>query len=143
VNRRDGPLLALHLGAVLALFVTLPYGKFVHGFYRLAALWVYERAVDVEADLQVRLRSRMRHAAPSLADVAVLLAARPAARRMESGAGRALSRRTPAGVVRLEDRAVVRRPCVSCHTGMTYLLARPVLRRALHESEPTTFEPAT
>ena len=39
-----GGLLALHLGAVLALFVTLPYGKFVHGFYRLAALWVYERS---------------------------------------------------------------------------------------------------
>jgi citrate/tricarballylate utilization protein len=38
-----GRLLALHLGAVLALFVTLPYGKFVHGFYRLAALWAYER----------------------------------------------------------------------------------------------------
>jgi citrate/tricarballylate utilization protein len=37
-----GRLLALHLGAVLALFVTLPYGKFVHGIYRLAALWVYE-----------------------------------------------------------------------------------------------------
>jgi hypothetical protein len=31
-------------------------------------------------------------------------------------------------------------PCVSCHTGMTYLLARPVLRRALHEAEPTPFE---
>src|SRR5262245_32769832 len=31
-------------------------------------------------------------------------------------------------------------PCVSCHTGMTYLLARPVLRRALHESGPTRFE---
>jgi citrate/tricarballylate utilization protein len=39
-----GRLLALHLGAVLALFVTLPYGKFVHGLYRLAALWVYERS---------------------------------------------------------------------------------------------------
>ena len=38
-----GRLLAVHLGAVMALFVTLPYGKFVHGFYRLAALWVYER----------------------------------------------------------------------------------------------------
>jgi citrate/tricarballylate utilization protein len=38
-----GGLLALHLGSVMALFVTLPYGKFVHGFYRLAALWVYER----------------------------------------------------------------------------------------------------
>ena len=31
-------------------------------------------------------------------------------------------------------------PCVSCHTGMTYLLARPVLRRALHEAAPTAFE---
>jgi squalene-hopene/tetraprenyl-beta-curcumene cyclase len=31
-------------------------------------------------------------------------------------------------------------PCVSCHTGMTYLLARPALRRALHEAGPTTFE---
>jgi citrate/tricarballylate utilization protein len=38
-----GSLLVLHLGAVLALFVTLPYGKFVHGIYRMAALWVYER----------------------------------------------------------------------------------------------------
>lgn len=38
-----GRLLALHLGGVLALFVTLPYGKFVHGVYRLVALWVYER----------------------------------------------------------------------------------------------------
>ena len=33
-----GPLLLVHLGVVLALFVTLPYGKFVHGFYRLVAL---------------------------------------------------------------------------------------------------------
>ena len=34
-------LLAVHLGAVLALFVTLPYGKFVHGIYRTAALIHY------------------------------------------------------------------------------------------------------
>ena len=33
-----GMLLVVHLGFVLALFVTLPYGKFVHGFYRVAAL---------------------------------------------------------------------------------------------------------
>ena len=33
-----GVLLIVHLGAVLALFVTLPYGKFVHGIYRTAAL---------------------------------------------------------------------------------------------------------
>jgi squalene-hopene/tetraprenyl-beta-curcumene cyclase len=32
------------------------------------------------------------------------------------------------------------KPCVSCHTGMTYLLARPALRRALHEDTPTTYE---
>ncbi len=33
-------LLIVHLGTVLALFVTLPYGKFVHGLYRAAALWI-------------------------------------------------------------------------------------------------------
>jgi squalene-hopene/tetraprenyl-beta-curcumene cyclase len=31
-------------------------------------------------------------------------------------------------------------PCVSCHTGVTYLLARPALRRALKEKEPTIYE---
>ncbi|TWC69605.1 tricarballylate utilization 4Fe-4S protein TcuB [Herbaspirillum sp. SJZ099] len=31
-------LLALHLGCVMALFATLPYGKFAHGIYRCAAL---------------------------------------------------------------------------------------------------------
>jgi citrate/tricarballylate utilization protein len=31
-------LLALHLGVVLALFLTLPYGKFAHGIFRSAAL---------------------------------------------------------------------------------------------------------
>ncbi|GGE36940.1 hypothetical protein GCM10011517_00800 [Actibacterium pelagium] len=33
-----GLLLAVHLGTVLALFLTLPYSKLVHGFYRFAAL---------------------------------------------------------------------------------------------------------
>jgi citrate/tricarballylate utilization protein len=33
-----GVALAVHLGAVLALFLLLPYGKFVHGLYRTAAL---------------------------------------------------------------------------------------------------------
>ena len=33
-----GLLLALHLGVVFAFFVTMPYGKFVHGLYRFAAL---------------------------------------------------------------------------------------------------------
>lgn len=31
-------LLAVHLGIVLGLFLTMPYGKFVHGLYRFAAL---------------------------------------------------------------------------------------------------------
>jgi citrate/tricarballylate utilization protein len=33
-----GALLRIHLGVVLGLFLTLPYGKFVHGIYRFAAL---------------------------------------------------------------------------------------------------------
>jgi citrate/tricarballylate utilization protein len=36
-----GMLLAAHLGAVMALFITLPYGKFVHAVYRFAALVRY------------------------------------------------------------------------------------------------------
>ena len=38
-------LLALHLGVVMALFLTLPYGKFAHGLYRAAALlkWSIEK----------------------------------------------------------------------------------------------------
>jgi squalene-hopene/tetraprenyl-beta-curcumene cyclase len=31
-------------------------------------------------------------------------------------------------------------PCLSCHTGMTYLFARPALRRLLGESRPTPYE---
>jgi citrate/tricarballylate utilization protein len=38
-----GPLLAVHLGFVFALFITLPYGKFVHGIYRFVALVRYAR----------------------------------------------------------------------------------------------------
>ncbi len=34
-------LLAVHLGVVMALFLTLPYGKFAHGIYRCAALLKY------------------------------------------------------------------------------------------------------
>ena len=38
-------LLAVHLGTVMALFLTLPYGKFAHAVYRAAALlkWAVER----------------------------------------------------------------------------------------------------
>ena len=47
--RRDSAamalLLAVHLGIVMALFATLPYGKFAHGVFRSAALlkWAIER----------------------------------------------------------------------------------------------------
>jgi citrate/tricarballylate utilization protein len=36
-------LLVIHLAIVLALFITLPYGKFVHGIYRAAALMKFRR----------------------------------------------------------------------------------------------------
>ena len=36
-----GLLLAVHLGVVLGLFLSMPYGKFVHGLYRFAALVKY------------------------------------------------------------------------------------------------------
>jgi citrate/tricarballylate utilization protein len=34
-------LLAVHLGVVMALFALLPYGKFAHAVYRVAALLKY------------------------------------------------------------------------------------------------------
>lgn len=36
-----GTLLAIHLGFVFAFFLTMPYGKFVHGLYRFGALVRY------------------------------------------------------------------------------------------------------
>jgi citrate/tricarballylate utilization protein len=36
-------LLVVHLGFVLGVFLTLPYGKFVHGLYRTAALMIYSQ----------------------------------------------------------------------------------------------------
>ncbi len=38
-------LLAVHLGVVMALFLTMPYGKFAHGIFRTAALlkWAIEK----------------------------------------------------------------------------------------------------
>lgn len=47
-----GLLLALHLGIVFALFITMPYGKFVHGIYRFTALVRYaleSRALNANA----------------------------------------------------------------------------------------------
>ena len=40
-----GLLLAIHLGTVMALFLTMPYGKFAHGIYRTVALlkWAVEK----------------------------------------------------------------------------------------------------
>jgi citrate/tricarballylate utilization protein len=38
-----GPLLALHLGVVFSLFLTMPYGKFVHGIFRYVALVRYAK----------------------------------------------------------------------------------------------------
>jgi len=34
------------------------------------------------------------------------------------------------------------KPCISCHTGLPYLMARPALRKALGEKEPTPYETA-
>jgi citrate/tricarballylate utilization protein len=51
-----GVTLALHLGVVFSLFLTMPYGKFVHGLYRFGALALYaaERNADrpAKADAQ-------------------------------------------------------------------------------------------
>ena len=47
-----GTLLAVHLGVVMALFLTLPYGKFAHGVFRSAALWKHA--------IEKRLPSRLR-----------------------------------------------------------------------------------
>ena len=38
-----GITLVVHLGVVMGLFLTLPYGKFVHGLYRFAALIRFAR----------------------------------------------------------------------------------------------------
>jgi citrate/tricarballylate utilization protein len=38
-----GVLLALHLGVVFGFFITMPYGKFMHGIYRFAALVRYAK----------------------------------------------------------------------------------------------------
>ena len=48
-----GCLLLIHLAAVLALFITLPYGKFVHGSYRFAALLRFAIERKQPSDLTV------------------------------------------------------------------------------------------
>lgn len=48
-TRYMGLLLAIHLGFVMALFLTMPYGKFAHGIFRSAALlkWAIEKRQPV------------------------------------------------------------------------------------------------
>jgi citrate/tricarballylate utilization protein len=46
-----GLLLAIHLGAVMGFFLTMPYGKFAHGIFRSAAL--LKNAVDKRMDAAV------------------------------------------------------------------------------------------
>ena len=48
-----GLLLAIHLGVVMALFLTLPYGKFAHGIYRCAALLKF--AIEKRQPLRLKL----------------------------------------------------------------------------------------
>lgn len=47
-------LLAVHLGVVMALFLTLPYGKFAHATYRVAALlkWAIEKRMPTNLKLK-------------------------------------------------------------------------------------------
>jgi citrate/tricarballylate utilization protein len=55
-----GGLLAVHLGFVLAFFLTLPYGKFVHGVYRTLSLIrdAREKTGGIEANLVTQTESR-------------------------------------------------------------------------------------
>ncbi len=54
-TRAMGMLLAVHLGVVMALFATLPYGKFAHGVYRCAAL--LKNAIDQRRPKRLNLGS--------------------------------------------------------------------------------------
>ena len=47
-------LLAVHLGCVMAFFATMPYGKFAHGVYRVAALLKYAIERRKPTDLQLK-----------------------------------------------------------------------------------------
>jgi citrate/tricarballylate utilization protein len=48
-------LLAVHLGFVMALFLTMPYGKFAHGIFRVAALLKY--AIERRQPTRLKLGS--------------------------------------------------------------------------------------
>jgi citrate/tricarballylate utilization protein len=47
-------LLAVHLGVVMGLFLTLPYGKFAHGIFRSAALLKYSIEKRQPSNLQLK-----------------------------------------------------------------------------------------
>ena len=47
-------LLAVHLGCVMAFFATMPYGKFAHGIYRVAALLKHAVERRKPTDLQLK-----------------------------------------------------------------------------------------
>jgi citrate/tricarballylate utilization protein len=68
-----GPLLAIHFGVVLALFIMLPYCKFVHGVYRSLALlrWAKER------DNEAAVPSRPEQRAPDSENLRVALSVGP------------------------------------------------------------------
>jgi citrate/tricarballylate utilization protein len=53
-----GVTLAVHLGLVAGVFLTMPYGKFVHGFYRFAAL--VRNAVEVELEAEAAGEAKRR-----------------------------------------------------------------------------------
>jgi citrate/tricarballylate utilization protein len=45
----------VHLGIVMALFATMPYGKFAHGIFRCAAL--LKSAIEKRQPLKLKLGS--------------------------------------------------------------------------------------
>ena len=55
-------LLAIHLAVVLALFVTLPFGKFVHGIYRVRRS-APERCLSSATAISARTAAKDSHSA--------------------------------------------------------------------------------
>lgn len=45
------PLLVIHLAVILSLFITMPFGKFVHGLYRSGALIKYAKEQPAATDV--------------------------------------------------------------------------------------------
>ena len=55
-----GQLLAIHFGVILALFLLLPYSKFIHGIYRSLALLRWAKERDQDAAVPSRPEQRRR-----------------------------------------------------------------------------------